>query len=44
MDWLRECAQAGGGKAYFIDDYASDLKTKVIEALSRAFKPSLSEL
>ena len=44
IELIKGCAEAGGGKSYFISDSASDLQTKVIDALGKAFEPCLSEL
>lgn len=37
-----ECAKAGRGKHYFVDDKAQGLQSKVIDALCKAFEPSLA--
>ena len=37
-----ECAKAGRGKHYFVDDKATGLQSKVIDALCKAFEPSLA--
>jgi ubiquitin len=39
---ITECAKAGRGKHYFVNDKAEGLQSKVIDALCKAFEPSVA--
>ena len=39
---IEECAKAGRGKHYFVNDKAEGLQEKVIDALCKAFEPSFA--
>jgi len=39
---ITECAKAGRGKHYFVNDKAEGLQRKVIDALCKAFEPSMA--
>jgi len=39
---ITECARAGRGKHYFVNDKAEGLQRKVIDALCKAFEPSMA--
>lgn len=39
---ITECAKAGRGKSYFVDNKATGLQGKVIDALCKAFEPSVA--